>query len=96
MWFRKLNDLYGKAASLQSEHILGQHLHLFALRFGPLCHHNAFLFENYYGFLVSHKSGSKIIQVLLLINKLIYIKDSINLFIGTCRNIKDLIFSICF
>jgi hypothetical protein len=48
---------------MQSEDILEQHLHHFILHFDPVYHHNVFLFENYYEFLVSHKSRSKIIQV---------------------------------
>jgi len=69
-----LPAFYGDTACLQSEHILSVHLPIFAERFGPLSKHNAFLFENYYGFLVAHKSGTHIAQVNLYTNNLICLR----------------------
>jgi hypothetical protein len=61
-WYEQLSTLYGPQCCLINEHMTGCHLTNSVKNYGPLCVHNAFSFESFYGYILSLKSGTHTYQ----------------------------------
>jgi len=65
-WYEDIKNLYLERFCLLNEHIVGKHLWLSCLNYGPLSTHSCFSFESYYGDMIRLKSGTVAYQTAML------------------------------